>query len=593
MSFPIERYLTVRSCTAPSLSPDGSEVAFLSDLTGLPQAWVVSTRSGWPRQVTFTDHAVRSVHFSPDGAWLLYAMDRDGNERQQLYLVRPDGGETRRLTDRDEAIHTFGHWAPDGVRFSYASTARDPRYFDVYVMDTESATAQPVLEADGTHLAGAFSPDGARLLVYRVRGSLDQDVGLLDLATGQVRWLTSGGMPTRFQDAWWTPDGQGVLLRADLGSDFLYLARLDLADWRVEPLVRDEWDVDGLAVAHDRQLAWTVNEGGVSRLRVGTEVASVVADLPAGVVSGLTWSADGARLAFQLETPSGGADVWTYDRAAAACGRVTFSDRAGLPAHAFVEPELVDYGTFDGRRIPAWWYRPATAPPYPAVLYLHGGPEGQTRPVCNPVLQFLVNHGYAVLAPNVRGSTGYGTDYCHLDDKRLRLDSVEDAHRAVPWLTDHGADPARIACYGGSYGGFMVLSLVTRYPEVWAAGVEFVGIANFVTFLEHTGAYRRKLREAEYGSLEEDGDFLREISPVHRVDQVQCPMFIVQGATDPRVPQIESDQMVEALRARGIPVEYLVFDDEGHGLIKRVNRIAAYTAMAAFLKQHLPTGEES
>src|SRR5207237_7353070 len=224
----------------------------------------------------------------------------------------------------------------------------------------------------------------------------------------------------------------------------------------------------------------------------------------------------------------------------------------------------------------------------PCVVIVNGGPEGQYRPTFQAVAQYLASAGFAVLAPNVRGSTGYGRAYLHLDDVRKRMDSVADLAHAAYWLRDSGrADPKRIAVYGGSYGGFMVLAALTTYPDLWAAGVDIVGIANFVTFLENTGPWRRKLREAEYGSLEQDREFLAQISPIHRVDRITSPLFVVHGANDPRVPVGEAEQIVAALRSRNVPVEYMRFEDEGHGLIKRANRLVAYPAIARFLDAYL------
>jgi dipeptidyl aminopeptidase/acylaminoacyl peptidase len=261
-----------------------------------------------------------------------------------------------------------------------------------------------------------------------------------------------------------------------------------------------------------------------------------------------------------------------------------------------VAPDLIRYPTFDSDapkgipRIPAWYFRPQgeASEPMPAIVVVHGGPEGQFRPSFSFLIQYFVNHGYAVLAPNVRGSTGYGVTYSHRDDVRQRMDSVADLAHAALWLkAQPEIDPRRIVVYGGSYGGFMVLSALTTYPELWAAGVDLVGIGNFVTFLENTSAYRRAHREAEYGSLARDREFLESISPANHLEAIAAPLMVIHGANDPRVPVGETEAIVQALRARGVPVEFILFDDEGHGIAKLKNKGVAYPAIVAFLDKQL------
>src|SRR5262249_27931590 len=283
-------------------------------------------------------------------------------------------------------------------------------------------------------------------------------------------------------------------------------------------------------------------------------------------------------------------DVWVWDLKENKARQLTHSSRAGIPFSGFVEPKLIEYKTFDGRLIPAWFYRPADTGGRlpPVVVYPHGGPESQTRPTFNPLLQYLLDHGYAVLAPNVRGSSGYGTAYLNLDNTTKRMDSVADLAHAAYWLRDSKqGDPKRLAVYGGSYGGFMVLASVTHFPGLWAAGLPVVGLCHFGTFMEKTGAYRRANREAEYGNLREHREFFEKISPIHHVDKIRCPMMVIHGANDPRVPIEEAEQVVAALKKRDVSVEYLRYEDEGHGLAKLKNRLDAYPKMADFLDKYL------
>jgi dipeptidyl aminopeptidase/acylaminoacyl peptidase len=303
-----------------------------------------------------------------------------------------------------------------------------------------------------------------------------------------------------------------------------------------------------------------------------------------GVADGLAWSPDGSQLAFRLHGPRDPSDIWASGTDGAA-RQITEADLGSLNRDDFIAPETIRYQTFDDRQIPAFWFRPATgAGPWPVVVDVHGGPESQRRPDFAPVTQWWLAHGFAVFAPIVRGCTGYGKAYSHLDDVERRMDSVADLAAAVEWL--RGQDdvaPDRIAIYGRSYGGFMVLAAVTTYPDLWAAGVDIVGIANFETFLECTGPWRRQTRAAEYGDPERDAALLRAISPIYRADQIVCPMLLIHGRNDPRVPVQETEQIAARLRELGRDVDLIIFDDEGHQITKLANKITAYDAVAQFL----------
>ncbi|HSK74299.1 MAG TPA: S9 family peptidase, partial [Pyrinomonadaceae bacterium] len=299
-------------------------------------------------------------------------------------------------------------------------------------------------------------------------------------------------------------------------------------------------------------------------------------------------------------------DIWVYDLRTRQLTQITKSDRAGIPQSSFVEPQLIKYKTFDGREIPAWFYRPqvsfvtrnGTLPPLsgkmnvnknlPVIISVHGGPEGQERPGFSPLYQYYLSRGYAILATNVRGSTGYGKTYSHLDDVEKREDSVKDLAAAVDWLkTSGGADPKRIAVMGGSYGGYMTMAAITLYPDLFAAAVNTVGIVNWETFLKNTSGYRRRQREVEYGMLDKDIDFLRRISPIAKVDRIKTPLMVIHGKNDPRVPYTEAEQLVEALRKRNVAVEYVLFEDEGHGVSKLKNRLVVYPKVADFLDKYM------
>ncbi len=604
-TYPFERYLNVRNAYGASFSPSGDRLSFLTDISGVAEVWSVpvnldSPSPAWPEQLTFRGERVSSAVYSPVEPVMLVAADTGGSELDQFYLLSQDGADFYVLTDRPKVMYRAGVWSPDGRRVVYASNERDPRYFDIYERNMVDGTVRLLWQQDSTNFPAVYAPDGRQVVISRMRSNIFTQLFLLDTESGEVRALTpdTADGPSEFNYPSWAADGSGLYVISNRGRDFLNLAWLDLATGELRYLRDDQWDADQLHVTHDgRYLALALNEDGYSRLelfdisRGWSERRSLsTPSLPRGVIVDMTWSQDGQRLAFTLLSAGTPMDVWIWDLAREKLWQATRSSLGGIPREHFVEPSLVHFPTFDQREIPAFLFLPRDqeARNLPVVINVHGGPEGQARPIFNPVNQYLVAQGYAVLTPNVRGSTGYGYTYMSLDDVRKRMDSVADLRHAVLWLRESGiADPRRIVVMGGSYGGFMVLSALSTYPDLWAAGIDIVGVANFVTFLENTHPWRRKLRESEYGSLENDREFLEEISPIRHVDKITAPLFVIHGANDPRVPIGEAEQIVSALRQRQVHVEYLRFEDEGHGLIKRANRLIAYPAIARFLEAHL------
>ena len=589
MGYEFGRYLKIRGAWGAGWSPDGRRVCFLTEITGVPQAWEVPAGGGWPEQLTFHEERVSGAEYSPTRDEILFGMDAGGNERSQLFLLGTGGSGERDLTRGPGSIHLSGGFSPDGTRISFTATRRNGTDFDVFVQDVPDGEPEMVWETTGYHTVSGWGPDGSFLIVVRHHSNTDNDLYRLDLtnAGGGATLLTPHEGEARFRSPNVKPDGGSMYLATDRDGDFVRLARLDLGTLGIEYLTPDDHDVEEVELSPDgRVLAATRNVGGYSDLLLFNGRGGRMPDpeVPRGIVGGLAYAPDSRKLAFTLVGPALNPDVWTMQLPDGEARRLTRSSTAGIPRTSFREPRVVRYPSFDGLEIPAVFYEPESGDA-PVVINVHGGPESQSRPSFAPVTQYLLGRGHAVLLPNVRGSTGYGKGYTHLDDVRLRMDSVKDLAHAAYWLRERGHE--KIAVMGGSYGGFMVLAALTEYPDLWSAGVDIVGIANLVTFLQNTGSYRRALREPEYGTLEKDREFLESISPIHKADRITAPLMVVHGKNDPRVPVGEAEQIVEKVRGNGGSVEYLLYEDEGHGLARLGNRLDAYPKIAAFLDRHL------
>ncbi|WP_049922899.1 S9 family peptidase [Halopiger djelfimassiliensis] len=618
-SYDIERYLNIRSAYGASFGPDGERLSFLMNTTGTAQVWTLAGPREWPEQRTFYDERVTFASWSPERPELIFGMDEGGNERAQLHRLDAETGVIENLTAMPDAKHRWGGWSHDGDRFAFTSNRRDEAVFDIYVQGREETgdDARLVYEGDGWLTLSGWSPDDSRLLVSQAYSNFDQDLYVLDLETESLEHLTPHDGDVRYQSANWAPDGDGIYLVTDEGeADTLYLAYLDLETGDLEPVVDGEWNVDGIALDDETgRFVYSENVEGYTEVTVGEfDAADPTAfetfpepDLPGGVSGGVSFGPDAERFALSTTGDAVNTNVFVVDVETGEAERWTDAPTAGIPPESFDESELVHVESFgvDGRSpsargtpeeshaglsVPGFFTLPDDHEPgnTPVIVDIHGGPESQRRPSFSSVKQYFLDRGYAYFEPNVRGSSGYGAEYASLDDVEKRMDSVADVRACVEWLQDHPAvDPDRIAAKGGSYGGFMVLAALTEYPDLWAAGIDVVGIANFVTFLENTGDWRRELREAEYGSLAEDREFLEEVSPINNIENIDAPLFVLHGENDPRVPVGEAEQIAEKAERQGVPVRKLIFEDEGHGFSKLENRIEAYSAIADFLDEHV------
>jgi dipeptidyl aminopeptidase/acylaminoacyl peptidase len=587
----LERWLAYPRCWNPRVRSDGLSLYVLSSKDGVPKVWTVDPAGGHLRPFWTTDERVETVLPSRQDPRVVVASDRGGNELWELSLVGADGERIRRLTDRPDRIHVPGAWR-DGHRFLFSSNERDVRYFDIYETDVDGTAPARLLRQEDAVVSVAAARDEVALL-ERSNTNLDADVFVVD--GGVERHLNphTGEVEVFGADL----VGTDAYLATNPDREFTALFRYPLAGATPELIREFPGDVERLRASPDQfRVAGITNDRGWSELWVYDVASAEFANLPLpapGVVESLAWSPDGRRLYYDLSSAETGLEVYAIDPTTGESRAIT-SSPVPLPGPSH-SPELGTFGAEDGRSIDYWEYAPPDAVRGSIVL-VHGGPEGQARPNFAPLIHFFVNEGFRVLAPNVRGSLGYGRTFVHLDDVRLRMDSVRDLRdlvRAAAPRPEDEVGAGSVGIIGGSYGGFMVLSALATYPDLWSAGVDIVGIANFVTFLERTGPWRRKLREDEYGSLANDRAFLESISPLHHVDQIRTPLLVIHGANDPRVPIHEAEQIVAALQQRNVPVEFLRFDNEGHGLVRRENQVRAYSRAADFFIQHLAPGDRT
>ena len=580
--------------SALALSPDGRTLAVVSDQgAGTYEAWTVSAGGGRAqRAVTVPDHAVRSLCWSASGE-LLAAADRGGTELHQLYVRHPDGPVAAVSVDPAGEVQRLMSWnaaSPDGRRVAFSSNARAATDMDIVVADLDTGSERQLVTGAAWHVAGGWSPNGAQLLVMRVLDNTNQELLIVDPRTGEARDITRHEDDVQHIPAGWLDDGR-VLEITDQGSEHLWLAALDPEHGRREAVDHPNWDVElAVSSADGRAQIWSVNEDGYSRLRWRQGGGEVRERELRGVCEDLVLSADGTRAAFARISATEPWQVWTLDIATGEA-RIALASTFGVPAAELVEPELLRIPGADGD-IPCFVYRPrGTRGPVPAVLYPHGGPEGQSRPAFAAHLTHLaaiVHRGIALVVPNIHGSTGYGRAWQVAIHKDWGGIDLRDLRAVSEWMTKQADfDQKRLAVYGGSYGGFATLMCVTRIPKLWRCAVDVFGVANLITMLENAQPNWRRFLARWIGDVERDREKLVERSPITHIENVRCPMLILQGENDPRVPKEESDQVVERLRGLGRRVEYVVYPGEGHGFTNRANAEDAYGRIVDFLTKEL------
>ena len=600
----IAPYLSVRGAGAPALSPDGKRIVYGSSVSGSAQLWKIPAEAPpqygayWPDQLTFFSDGVGNAEWSPDSKRILFSKDANGDERTQLYLINADGSGLDTLTSNPKAMYGGG-FSLDGNYIVYQSNERNEAYYDIYLLDLATRKPRMVHQSDHqNHLIG-LSADNRFLFFTRDSGNSNNNVYVKNLQTqsalDEPRLLTAHTGDAYYEGFHISRDGKRLYFFTDQGQEFASRAYLDLNE--ASPVIHfrehANWDVDqDIFSKNDRVEIVTRDSDGISELTIYDARTGKQLERPAmpepGFITNVQVSNDGSRVAFNFSGPRTIGAIYVLDRIHHTLKPVTRPMLAGLDPANFASSDLVHYPSFDGSMIPAYYYRRMQTGRAPVIVMMHGGPESQERPSFNSLAQYFLQRGYSVLLPNVRGSSGYGKSYAAADNTTKRMTSVRDMEYAARWLkTQPTVDTTKLIIFGGSYGGFMSLAAMTMQPDIWAAGVDLFGIANFISFLHNTGAWRARNRMDEYGDLEKDSAFLVGISPLTHVNAIRHPLFVYQGKNDPRVPYTEAEQIVNAVKTKGIPVEYILLPDEGHGIGKRENRIKVFTAIAAFLDRQL------
>jgi dipeptidyl aminopeptidase/acylaminoacyl peptidase len=610
----LNRFQNVRSASFRDWTENGQGVYISTRFGDVNQIHRVDMPGGTRQQITFYKEPVGGVSRQPGGRNLIFTRDTGGSEFTQIFMLDLADGSTKLLTD-GKSRNGATAWDRQGRRLAYQSTRRNGASNDIWLMDpADPARSEMILESpDGTWWGPAeFSESGSKMLISNYVSIADSRIHLLDLDSQQNELMaggpddTSANIPLGFDE-----DEGGFWFVTDQSGEFRQLAWQPMESGAEPEIITADipWDVNNGDISHDRsRIAFAVNENGMSRLYLldtETKKYRSVDNIPTGLIFGLNFSPDDRYLGMTLNTARTPSDTFVLELGNRALEhgqlvRWTMSEVGGLDTSKFQTPELIEYPTFDNdgdskRQIPAWVYKPRGEGPFPVVVSIHGGPEGQSRPRFSSTYQMWVEKlGVAVVIPNVRGSSGYGKSYLALDNGFKREDSVRDIGALLDWIaTQTDFDKERVAVFGGSYGGYMVLASATHYSDKLKAAVDIVGISNFVTFLENTQDYRRDLRRVEYGDERDPAmrAYLEKISPLNNVDKITIPMLIAQGENDPRVPVTESKQIVEALRNQGQTVWFMNALNEGHGYRKKENRDIYQQATVLFLQEHLFGGD--
>jgi dipeptidyl aminopeptidase/acylaminoacyl peptidase len=596
--YTIEQFLATTSISGASFSADEKKILFSSNKTGIYNVYSIAVTGGEPAALTNsrTDTTLAVGYFPRDDRFL-YTRDKGGDEKNHLFVRERDGSE-KDLTPGENLKAIFAGWTHDGDAFYLQTNERDPRFFDLYRYGTNGYARKLFYKNDAGYQVGDVSDDGRWVALGKSRTTADSDISLWNAATNETKLISKHEGIAEYAPKAFDPDSKALYYTTNDGSEFSRVKRYDLATDRHEEIERADWDVFLTSFSHNGRYRLTaVNEDGRTVLRIHdrkTDRLVTVPNLPAGEIGAVRISRSETKLAFQLNGDRAPNNLYVFEFGGKAPRRLTDTLSKDIDPEDLVEAQVVRFPSFDGMAIPNILYKPHGASSQakaPALVWVHGGPGGQTRRSYSPYIQFLVNHGYVVLGINNRGSSGYGKTFFTADDKKHGHEPLSDCIAARKYLQSLPyVDPDRIGILGGSYGGYMTLAALTLQPDVFAVGIDLFGISNWVRTLESIPKWWESQREALYqeiGDPVKDREMLLAVSPLFHADRIKKPLMVLQGANDPRVIKPESDDIVAAARKNGVAVEYIVFPDEGHGFTKKKNQIEGWKAILEFLDKHL------
>jgi dipeptidyl aminopeptidase/acylaminoacyl peptidase len=575
-------------------SPDGQRIAFISNASGVPNVWVAETDGGGLRQVTDSADQIGGVEWNPVNDTLAVDIAPGGGLNRQLFLLPAEGGEMQMITAGGRVNNWLVGWSDDGRYLSYSSNADDAAGMDCWLHDTQTGENRRIAQNQGIG-ACQLSPDATRAVAWRMVSRGDTNLYLVDLQSGAEQLLTPHVGVALSESPLWLDDDT-IVFASNIDREMLALARVEISDGTAGELEflagRDDAELAGMEQLADGRLLLNWNAAGRSELTwfdPATGAMSPGPELPAEIGGGLEAAADGRQVVLSVSGAATPTNVWRLDPASGAFTQISQTPHEGVDLDSLVSPVLKTYSAHDGLQLSGWYYpAPGVDAPGPMVLSFHGGPEGQSRPSFRATYQALLSRGIAVFAPNVRGSAGFGKTFVNLDNGALRFDGIKDIEATVKFVTEANlAKPGRIGIMGGSYGGYMVMAGLTDYPELFAAGANLFGVVNFETFFANTEPWMAAISTVEYGDPVNDKELLEQLSPIHKVDRVIAPTIVLHGANDTNVPVVEAEQVVDNLKARDVPVKYVLFPDEGHGWGKTENRVTSDVEIVRWFEEHL------